>query len=139
MPRRRARNSSSMVRAAKLRPPARLPRTWTALTHPAPLLPRATAVAILDFDITVGDGIQQRYPSSAQLPFSDDKLSALCMPEGGHIHPEDHTFLFCKEPVTNDQARRARAQPAPPPSPTRASPAGSSSASLTFGTRRMRA
>ena len=60
-------------------------------------------MAILDFDITVGDCVCARYPSNAQLPFSDDKLSALCIPEGGHIFEEDHTFVLCKEPVTSDQ------------------------------------
>ena len=60
-------------------------------------------MAILDFDITVGDCVCARYPSNAKLPFSDDKLSALCIPEGGHIFEEDHTFVLCKEPVTSDQ------------------------------------
>ena len=75
------------------------------------------AVAILDFDILVGDCVTARYPADAQLPVADDKLSALCIPEGGHIFEEDHTFLFCKEPVTGDQvatpARPARPRPRP--------------------------
>ena len=60
-------------------------------------------MAILDFDITVGDVCKERYPSDAVIPIADDKLSALCIPEGGHIFEEDHTFLFCKEPATGDQ------------------------------------
>ena len=32
-------------------------------------------------------------PNPNQLPMADDKLSALCIPEGGHIFEEGHTFL----------------------------------------------
>ena len=45
--------------------------------------PLIHAAAILDFDILVGDCVCARYPPRVQLPMADDKLSALCIPEGG--------------------------------------------------------
>ena len=55
------------------------------------------SVAVLDFDISVGDTVRAKWPADAKLPLSDDELSARCIPEGGHLFEEDWTFLVLHE------------------------------------------
>ena len=57
------------------------------------------SVAVLDFDISVGDTVRAKWPADAKLPLSDDELSARCIPEGGHLFEEDWTFLILHEPA----------------------------------------
>ena len=49
------------------------------------------SVAVLDFDISVGDTVRAKWPADAKLPLSDDELSARCIPEGRHLFEEDWT------------------------------------------------
>ena len=55
---------------------------------------------MLDFDITVGDKVLLRL---GELPFPEDELSALAIPEGGHNLIEDHTYIIKKDPKTGEQ------------------------------------
>ena len=51
------------------------------------------AALIVDFDVRVGDRPEHIYPPDAPLPLPLDELSALAIPEGGHLFDEDHTHL----------------------------------------------
>jgi len=61
------------------------------------------SVVVLDFHQIVGESAGQRYPLDAKLPLSDDHLSGLSIPEGGHLFDDDWTYLITSDPETGQQ------------------------------------
>jgi hypothetical protein len=47
----------------------------------------------LEFDIDVGNTLTHRYPQFTLAEYDDEYLGNCCLPDGGHIHREDRTFL----------------------------------------------
>jgi hypothetical protein len=54
--------------------------------------------AILDFDITTGDCVEQKM---GRLVLADDLISAIAIPEGGHLVPEDVSYIVARDPLDN--------------------------------------
>ena len=48
----------------------------------------------LEFDIDVGNTLTHRYPPFSLEKYDDEYLGNCCLPDGGHIHQQDRTFLI---------------------------------------------
>jgi len=51
------------------------------------------SVSFAEFDIDVGNTLTHRYPQFTLAEYDDEYLGNCCLPDGGHIHREDRTFL----------------------------------------------
>ena len=47
-----------------------------------------------EFDIDVGNTLTHRYPPFQLEEYDDEYLGNCCLPDGGHIHGQDRTFLI---------------------------------------------
>jgi hypothetical protein len=51
------------------------------------------SVSFAEFDIDVGNTLAHKYPQFKIDEYDDEYLANCCLPDGGHIHAEDRTFL----------------------------------------------
>jgi len=52
------------------------------------------SVSFAEFDIDVGNTLAHKYPQFKIDEYDDEYLANCCLPDGGHIHAEDRTFLI---------------------------------------------
>ena len=70
------------------------------------------SVSFAEFDIDVGNTLAHKYPQFKIDEYDDEYLANCCLPDGGHIHAEDRTFLILQVKHTVLASSLAPAAPA---------------------------